>query len=235
MLCLVAQLCPTLCDPIHCSPPGSSVHGDSPGKNTGVGCHAFLHLFIPSNSFYFSNNEMFSNVLDVEKLFELVCVCLCVRVHNQGLHCSWLLGELTPHFFQIFIDHSIYRSSFLIWNTQIQKWFQMCSFLNFRETLQWISWMNIIFPESRWLVFPNMDIFIFWNILNIYNMWNNKAHKKCQSRFSTIWVQFWGQMSCKTFPFRAFLDPELRVRASGFILPYLGAHYKPLLVGCRDP
>ena len=24
---LVAQLCPTLCDPIHCSLPGSSVHG----------------------------------------------------------------------------------------------------------------------------------------------------------------------------------------------------------------
>ena len=24
------------------SPPGSSVHGDSPGKNTGVGCHALL-------------------------------------------------------------------------------------------------------------------------------------------------------------------------------------------------
>ena len=30
--------CPTLCDPMDCSPPGSSVH--SPGKNTGVGCHA---------------------------------------------------------------------------------------------------------------------------------------------------------------------------------------------------
>ena len=27
MLCLVAQLCPTLCDPMDCSPPGSSVHG----------------------------------------------------------------------------------------------------------------------------------------------------------------------------------------------------------------
>ena len=25
-----------------CSPPGSSVHGDSPGKNTRVGCHALL-------------------------------------------------------------------------------------------------------------------------------------------------------------------------------------------------
>ena len=34
--CLVAQLCPTLCDPVDCSPPGSSVCGDSPGKNTGV-------------------------------------------------------------------------------------------------------------------------------------------------------------------------------------------------------
>ena len=27
MLCLVAQLCSTLCDPMDCSPPGSSVHG----------------------------------------------------------------------------------------------------------------------------------------------------------------------------------------------------------------
>ena len=37
-----------LCDPMHCSPPGSSVHGDSPGKNTGVGCYALLKGFFPS-------------------------------------------------------------------------------------------------------------------------------------------------------------------------------------------
>ena len=30
------------CRPMDCSPPGSSVHGNSPGKNTGVGCHALL-------------------------------------------------------------------------------------------------------------------------------------------------------------------------------------------------
>ena len=40
--CLVAQLCPTLCDPMDCRPSGSSVHGDSLGQNTGVGCHALL-------------------------------------------------------------------------------------------------------------------------------------------------------------------------------------------------
>ena len=34
---LVAQSCMTLCDPTDCSPPGFSVHGASPGKNTGVG------------------------------------------------------------------------------------------------------------------------------------------------------------------------------------------------------
>ena len=26
----------TVCDPVDCSPPGSSLHRDSPGKNTGV-------------------------------------------------------------------------------------------------------------------------------------------------------------------------------------------------------
>ena len=42
VLCLVAQLCLTLSNPMGCSPPGSSVHGDSPGNNTEVGCHALL-------------------------------------------------------------------------------------------------------------------------------------------------------------------------------------------------
>ena len=35
VLCLVTQLCLTLCDPMDCSPPDSCVHGDSPGKSTG--------------------------------------------------------------------------------------------------------------------------------------------------------------------------------------------------------
>ena len=36
------QLCPTLCDPIDGSPPSSHHPWDSPGKNTGVGCHFLL-------------------------------------------------------------------------------------------------------------------------------------------------------------------------------------------------
>ena len=47
VLCLVAQSCHTLCD-MDYSPPGSSVHGKSPGKNTEVGCHALLQGIFPT-------------------------------------------------------------------------------------------------------------------------------------------------------------------------------------------
>ena len=65
VLCLVTQSCPTLCDPMECSPPGSSVHGDSPGKNTGVGYHVLLQGIFPTQRL------------------------------NPGLpHCSWILYHL---------------------------------------------------------------------------------------------------------------------------------------------
>ena len=48
VLYLVAQSFQTLCNPMDCSPLGSSVHGDSPSKNTGVGCHAFLQAIFPT-------------------------------------------------------------------------------------------------------------------------------------------------------------------------------------------
>ena len=45
------QSCPTRCDPMDCSPPGSSVHGDSPGKNAGVVFHALLQgIFLTQGS-----------------------------------------------------------------------------------------------------------------------------------------------------------------------------------------
>ena len=38
----VAQSCPTLCDPMDCSLPGSSVHGIFQARMLGVGCHFLL-------------------------------------------------------------------------------------------------------------------------------------------------------------------------------------------------
>ena len=42
------QSCPILCDHMDCSTPGSAVHGYSPGKNTGVDCHALLQGIFPT-------------------------------------------------------------------------------------------------------------------------------------------------------------------------------------------
>ena len=42
-LCACVLNCyPTLCNPRDRSPPGSFIHGVSPGKNTGLGCCALL-------------------------------------------------------------------------------------------------------------------------------------------------------------------------------------------------
>ena len=39
---LITQLCLTVCYPMDCSPPGSSVHGNFQTQNTEVGCHTLL-------------------------------------------------------------------------------------------------------------------------------------------------------------------------------------------------
>ena len=71
VLCLVTQSCLTLCDPMNCSLPDSSVHGDSLGKNTGVGYHALLQGIFPTQG------------------------------SNPGLpHCRQILYHLSHHQFQ---------------------------------------------------------------------------------------------------------------------------------------
>ena len=44
---LVTESCLTLCYPMDYSSPGSPAHGDSPSKNTGVGCHTLHHRIFP--------------------------------------------------------------------------------------------------------------------------------------------------------------------------------------------
>ena len=50
--------CMTLCDPMNCSPPGSSVHGILQARKLGVGCRALLH-----------GNQLYSNIkLKIKKI-----------------------------------------------------------------------------------------------------------------------------------------------------------------------
>ena len=44
----ITNSCLTICNPIDCSRPGSSVHGIFPDKNTGVGYHFLLQRIFPT-------------------------------------------------------------------------------------------------------------------------------------------------------------------------------------------
>ena len=58
------QSCPTLCDPTDSSPPGSHPW-DSPGKNTGVGCHFLLQCMkVKSESEVTQSYPTLSNPMD---------------------------------------------------------------------------------------------------------------------------------------------------------------------------
>ena len=46
--CWVTKSCPTFCNPMDCSPPGSSVHADFPSQKPGVGCYFLLPGIFPS-------------------------------------------------------------------------------------------------------------------------------------------------------------------------------------------
>ena len=48
MKVLVAQLCPTLCNPMDCISPMLLCLWNSPGKNTGVGSHSLLQGIFPT-------------------------------------------------------------------------------------------------------------------------------------------------------------------------------------------
>ena len=56
-VCSVALLCLTLWGHMDYGPPGSS--GDSPGKNTGVGCRAFLQGIFPTQG---SNSSLLTTL-----------------------------------------------------------------------------------------------------------------------------------------------------------------------------
>ena len=70
-----------LCNPMAYSPPGSSVHGESPGKNTGVGCHALLQGILPTQG----SNPGLPHCRPIlyhlcHQGRELLYVCVCTRV-----------------------------------------------------------------------------------------------------------------------------------------------------------
>ena len=81
-MCLITQSCSTLCDPMECNLPGTSVHGDSSGKNTRMGCHALLQGIFP------------------------------IQGSNPGIqHCRWILYHLSHEGSPRILEWAVYPFS----------------------------------------------------------------------------------------------------------------------------
>ena len=84
-----------------CSPPGSSVHGDSPGKNTGVGCYALLQGIFPTqgwNPGFLHCRQILYWLSYEEALF------LPREVHKDRLALSVVLSTVDEHALLCFVS-----------------------------------------------------------------------------------------------------------------------------------
>ena len=106
---LVVQLCPTRCNHIDCSPPGSPVHGDSPSKSTGVGFHALLQGIFPNQGtnlclryckqilYWLSHQESFLNSLNSHSLWSSNLM-RALLWNNYKAHLTFSFLFLQDHF-----------------------------------------------------------------------------------------------------------------------------------------
>ena len=83
------QSCLTLCNCMDHGLPGFSVHEDSPGKNTGMGCHALLQGNLPNPGI----KPRKPNDTEVGSL-SLLQGIFPTQESNRGLlHCRWILYQ----------------------------------------------------------------------------------------------------------------------------------------------
>ena len=105
--CASSQSCLTLCNPMDCSPPGSSVHADSLGKSTGVGCRALLQGIFPTQGSKPGLALQVNSVpaeppgkpksTGVGSLSLLQWIFLTQELNQGLLHCRRILYQLSYH------------------------------------------------------------------------------------------------------------------------------------------
>ena len=92
---MCSESCLSLCDPMDCSPPGSSVHGILQVRNTGVDCHVLLQGIFPTQGW----NQRFLYLL----------------------HCRWLIYPLS-HWVYYFLYLKDQETSLQVLNSLSATW-----------------------------------------------------------------------------------------------------------------
>ena len=133
VLFLDTQSCPTVCDPMDCIFPGSSVHGISPGKNTGVGCHSFLWGSSPPRDW--------TQVSRVASGFFIIWATREIHRHSISLFIKEICAEKINFIISLVISMQLF-SLFFFFST-LSHW--IFEFLNFVFIiLRSITWFYLM-------------------------------------------------------------------------------------------
>ena len=89
------QSCPTPCHPMDCSLPGSSVHGDSPGKNPGMGSSVFQSSQ-PASLTHPALADRFFTTRAIREVPIHLYICSETN-HRALILCQTLIKEIQSH------------------------------------------------------------------------------------------------------------------------------------------
>ena len=113
---LVTQSCLSLCDPMDCSLPGSSIHGDSPSKNTGVGCHGHLQEIFSTEK----SNPLATYTSSLVKFLLSFLTLLKIKLFSSCwisiIFCTFWIAVLYQMCLSQIFSLSLYRFFSFSWN-----------------------------------------------------------------------------------------------------------------------
>ena len=186
MLCLVTRSCLTLCDPVDCNRPGSSVHGESPGKNTGVNCHALLQGIFPTQGsnpgfphcrwilYQLSHQGRRHRYWQSKRLYWEGAIGRTIGgLENSGeLLCSSLRLLVIEFVFELSLaNHSDSGSYLVTWASFSQDGFQQEELLDVGRNMDWYIFHLLTFPEFIQLVvackfcIPYQDLLLYQSVI----------------------------------------------------------------------
>ena len=147
---LVNHSCPALWHPMDYSPPGTSVHGDSPSKSTRVDCHVLLQGIFPTQG---SDSTI------------LHCRQILYQLSYQGSP-NYLYMDIYPLFFRLFFHVGYCRilnrvSQLAFWEKKKKK----------NHTRDILNFKLIFFSDSYrnfWVKFI-VKLQIYISLLKLFN------------------------------------------------------------------
>ena len=172
-----STLCSILYGPKDCSPPGISVHGDFPGKNTGVGAFpspgifltqeldpCLLHWQADSSSLSHQGSPITNEtpLFSCQSLFSLESDLFCMQANHKTVYLE--KNEI-----------EFLYTSFIVWFLVVPK--VLFSLVYAPKFLQNSCWQELAYFEK-----DDCDVFNCLNLLS-WGDWRNWKHVFLQSRF----------------------------------------------------